>query len=284
MRSKYLKITGTTGGVGTIGGGNTHSHSYQSHTHGAISHSHTGPNVGHNATKDTVASGNSNTDAGTYHTTYTDANNFVTDASSTYAEASNNEPPYRTVAFIKSTTQSLTHPEYVYSSDDSYATFAATSGDITVELSKDAGVTWQSPRTRTFTGSDALLTYGGGEEEIWGSTWTRADMVDSNFRVRIYQGNTSEIYKGFGFTTGSDILTGIELSIEAHYSSSTVYIDLLEVKIHYGTSILPVKVGSQAFASNGRKAGEGAGSGTGVFVYYDGNQWIASDTGTLVVS
>lgn len=40
--------------------------------------------------------------------------------------------------------------------------------------------------------------------------------------------------------------------------------------------------GTTAFATNGRKNGEGAGSGTGVLVYYDGVAWRASDTGATV--
>ena len=40
--------------------------------------------------------------------------------------------------------------------------------------------------------------------------------------------------------------------------------------------------GAMAYATNGRKAGEGAGSGTGVMVFYDGSNWIAVDTGATV--
>jgi hypothetical protein len=42
--------------------------------------------------------------------------------------------------------------------------------------------------------------------------------------------------------------------------------------------------GDVAFASNGRKAGEGAGSGTGVLVFYDGTAWRAVDTGATVAA
>jgi len=178
----------------------------------------------------------------------------------------------------------FTNPANAYASDNTYTTLAATSGILTVEISKDAGVNWQTPETVTFTGSDSLQTCGDGSTELWGTSWTRADMIDANFRVRLTHGNYSQIYKTFGFATGTDILTGIEIAIEAKYATATISIDLLEVKIYYGTSVLPIQAGSQIYASDGRKAGEGAGVGTGVLVFYDGSNWIACDTGATVAA
>jgi hypothetical protein len=43
-------------------------------------------------------------------------------------------------------------------------------------------------------------------------------------------------------------------------------------------------VGSWAYATDGRKAGEGAGSGTGVMVFRDASNWIAVDTGATVAA
>lgn len=185
---------------------------------------------------------------------------------------------------VSFTTLGFTNPGNVYTSDNTYATFAATSGDLTVEISKDGGTTYGNALTKTFTGSDSLLTYGNGATELWGSSYTRADVVDANLRVRLSQGNTSQVYKTFGFTTGSDILTGIEVAVEAKYASATMSIDLLEVKIYYGQVTIPVQAGSQAFASDGRKNGEGAGAGTGVLAYYDGTAWRATDTGATVAA
>jgi hypothetical protein len=39
-----------------------------------------------------------------------------------------------------------------------------------------------------------------------------------------------------------------------------------------------------AFASNGRKNGEGAAAGTGVLVFHDGTAWRACDTGATVAA
>jgi hypothetical protein len=185
---------------------------------------------------------------------------------------------------VSFTTIGFTNPGNVYTSDNTYATLAAVSGDLKCEVSKDAGVTWSAPLTKTFTGSDSLLSYGNASTELWGMSFTRADMVDANFRVRLSQGNISQVYKTFGFTTGTDILTGVEVAVEANYNAPTISIDLLKVKIYYGTSVLPVQAGSQAFASNGRKTGEGAGSGTGTPVYFDGVAWRRTADDTTVVA
>ena len=42
--------------------------------------------------------------------------------------------------------------------------------------------------------------------------------------------------------------------------------------------------GEIAFATNGRKNGEGAGLGTGVLVFHDGTAWRASDTGATAAA
>jgi hypothetical protein len=53
----------------------------------------------------------------------------------------------------------------------------------------------------------------------------------------------------------------------------------------YVVASLPAAAaGDTAFASNGRKSGEGAGAGTGVQVYYDGTAWRACDTSNTVAA
>lgn len=181
-------------------------------------------------------------------------------------------------------TTSFTTPSNAYVTDNTYATLAATSGILTVEVSKDGGSTYGTAITKTFGAADTLETYGNGSTELWGLSFTRASMVDANFRVRVSHGIYTQVYKTFGFATGSDTLTGIEIAIEAKYATSTISIDLIKVKIYYGTSVLPVQAGSQAYASNGRKNGEGVGVGTGVLVFHDGTAWRACDTGATVAA
>lgn len=53
----------------------------------------------------------------------------------------------------------------------------------------------------------------------------------------------------------------------------------------YTVATLPaVGRGQIAYASNGRKNGEGAGSGTGVMVFSDATAWRACDTGATVAA
>lgn len=48
---------------------------------------------------------------------------------------------------------------------------------------------------------------------------------------------------------------------------------------------LPTALGGEiAFATDGRKNGEGAGSGTGVLVFHDGTAWRACDTGATAAA
>lgn len=184
-------------------------------------------------------------------------------------------------AQVTFSTLGFTNPGNIYSSDNVYTTFPAVNGNLTVELSKDGGLNYNSPIVATFTGSDTIQTYGTGTTELWGTSWLRSDMVNALFYIRLSQGAYSQVYKNFGFATGSQILTGIEVGIEGNYTGGTMSLDLLRVKIYYGSSILPVTAGSQAYASNGRKAGEGPGAGTGVLVTYDGSNWNSSEGGVV---
>ena len=176
----------------------------------------------------------------------------------------------------------FTNPSNAYASDNTYTTVPATSGVLSIRVSKDAGATWSVAKTKTFTAVESSETYGNGSTELWGFSLTRANMVDAQLRIELSHGDYSQIYKTFGFATGSELLTGLEIVVEGKYDSSTISIDHVKAKIHYGNSVLPIQAGSQAFATDGRKAGEGAGAGTGVLVFHDGSTWIACDTGTAV--
>ena len=101
MRSRHLKITATVGEVGNTGGSNTHTHAAQAHNH-VISHNHTASAATHSGAVDTVGSSpNSATKTGATHALSTDNQNLTLDNANTTADSSNNEPLYRTVAFIK---------------------------------------------------------------------------------------------------------------------------------------------------------------------------------------
>lgn len=66
--------------------------------------------------------------------------------------------------------------------------------------------------------------------------------------------------------------------------TNTVNNDASELQ-SYTVALLPTTypIGSTTYATNGRKAGEGPGAGTGVMVFFDNaSKWIACDTGTQV--
>jgi len=151
-----------------------------------------------------------------------------------------------------------------------------------IQLSKDSGSTWHNILEETFAGVESTETYGAGSTELWGTTWTGASMTDTNFRVRmiITQIGAKVIYKTFGFSVAAGpILTGIEITAKAYWDGTRIYINHIQVKIYYGTSILPVKAGSQAYASDGIRI-DGS---LGVLVFYDGSGWIACDSGEGVI-
>lgn len=102
MRSKHLKLTATTTEIGNTGGSNTHTHAAQGHTH-TVSHSHTG-SVDHSAVNTNRANNKSpvyQTPAAGSHDITSSTTDYVLASANTEASESNNEPAYRTVAFIK---------------------------------------------------------------------------------------------------------------------------------------------------------------------------------------
>lgn len=178
---------------------------------------------------------------------------------------------------------SFTNPANIYVSDNTYTTITTAETTVYVSVSKDAGVTFSDELSKTLTSSDTVVSFGTTPaSEVWGLNWTRADLVNSLFRVKVRVGNNQQIYKTFGFTTGTETVYGIEINIEGKATGGTVSLDYLEVKVHYGNTLLPIEDGSQIFVTDGRKAGEGVGAGTGVLAFYDGTSWIAVDTGVTV--
>lgn len=100
MRDRHLKITGTVGAVGATGGSNTHTHAAQSHGHTLTASTHP-TSVSHTSSGITVTGSGSATKGETGHSVTTDAVSLVLASANTTANSSNNEPTYRTVAFIK---------------------------------------------------------------------------------------------------------------------------------------------------------------------------------------
>lgn len=74
----------------------------------------------------------------------------------------------------------------------------------------------------------------------------------------------------------------------SYYNASTDAIECIGIKNtvpKYAVASLPTGVaGMILFATDGRKNGEGGGSGTGVLVFHDGTAWRACDTGATVAA
>ena len=128
---------------------------------------------------------------------------------------------------------------------------------ISAALSWDSGVSYTSSQIAIpANGADSVKTLGTPTFK-WGHTWLFDEIADEYFQVRIFS---------------ADIGSGTLMEV-----------DYIQVKVYYTDPKSPLAAGSIAYASDGRKAGEGAGNGTGVLVFYDENDtWIACDTGTTV--
>lgn len=104
MRDKFMKVAGGNGEIGSIGGSSTHSHGAVSHTHSAtVTHSHTG-STGYNNTWGYFQGNGSLYGIRThYHNIPSTSSNTTTLSSANIPATSsnNNEPPYRTVAYIQ---------------------------------------------------------------------------------------------------------------------------------------------------------------------------------------
>ena len=109
MRDKFPKCAGATSEAGNTGGSHTHAHAASnSHAHGTVSHTHSSFSVSQNGYQIAVARYGS---AGGIQDNHTHPNNQGNQSCSTTnmewenstisAESVNNEPAYRTVAFLQ---------------------------------------------------------------------------------------------------------------------------------------------------------------------------------------
>lgn len=106
MRDKFMKIPSDLTGNNATGGSNTHTHAAQGHTHTGASHTHSLPRVYHwngNGNANSPGDGNAN---GMYDHVYHEAvtSGATTDSwasTNTTADSSDNQPSYRTAAYIQ---------------------------------------------------------------------------------------------------------------------------------------------------------------------------------------
>lgn len=99
-RGKHLKCSNTVAEAGTTGGSNTHTHVAQYHTHTLASHNHTATASTFGANTRHVGNGQGGIVNHTHAVTVSSVAHTLANAS-TAGDSQSNEPPYRTVSFIK---------------------------------------------------------------------------------------------------------------------------------------------------------------------------------------
>lgn len=106
QNDKYLKVANSTAEIGDAGGSNTHTHAAQPHSHTSpSSHAHTSLSgiTAHGSFENPDGGGSVLDDKNDNHALNgnTSSTQATYDAANTTANSSNNEPPYRTVSYIK---------------------------------------------------------------------------------------------------------------------------------------------------------------------------------------
>lgn len=206
-----------------------------------------------------------------------------------WARDGSNNYSSETADLTVTTDYGLANPENAYSENSLYASAPANDNKIYVKISKDAGVSWSPELEGTLPTSNGLITFGSSSSILWGVSLSGDDIDNESFRVSVTLGSnrrTYQTFKNFGFTVNASyLLTGLEIRIKGYHSSGTSYIDGISSKCYYGTSVLPVKAGTQAFDSTVKE-----------LVLFDGLNWkqlltsdnlpdsVVTTTGTQVLT
>jgi len=157
-------------------------------------------------------------------------------------------------------------------------------------------------RGNTTYGIEALggvVLFGGATDlganttaETIGTVWTRSPRfaVDTTHHISNLSGNPLHSWDTNDYTAydrTNNVLADFIGAVAVLSRSSARITAGVPVRMPtYTVAGLPAVsvAGDTAFATNGRKAGEGAGSGTGVLVFSDGTAWRACDTGATVAA
>lgn len=144
-----------------------------------------------------------------------------------------------------------------------------------------------------------VVLFGGATDlsanttaETIGNVWTRSPRfaVDTTHYIANVSGNplhTWDTNDYTGYDRTNNVLADFIGAVAVLSRSASRITAGVPVRMPvYTVAGLPgVSVaGDTAFASNGRKNGEGVGSGTGVMVFSDGTAWRACDTGATVAA
>lgn len=102
LRDKFIKIANSLSEIGQTGGSNIHTHANYLHTHSGINHTHNlWTEYAETGTNQTIDSGQNTTPRLHTHTGTTDSAIMTFSNSNITFASSDNQPPYRTVAYIQ---------------------------------------------------------------------------------------------------------------------------------------------------------------------------------------
>ena len=102
---------------------------------------------------------------------------------------------------------------------------SSTNRDLTVQLLKAGSPVGNNKASGSnWTTSDAYVTYGAGGD-LWGTTWTVADVNASNFGLRL-------VAKNFGGSTSTASIDHMEITVYYDtYTTSTASVDHMEMTV-----------------------------------------------------
>jgi hypothetical protein len=141
------------------------------------------------------------------------------------------------------------------------------------------------PFSRSYGRSVVVGGTGSAAVTVNAATGTAAhfDLGVNGTRYCEFTVDTSSAY--FGSLNSATVTLGYNGSTKLTLDGSR-FASSLPIKLpSYAVASLPSgQAGDAAFASNGRKNGEGGGAGTGVLAFHDGTAWRACDTGATVAA
>jgi hypothetical protein len=177
---------------------------------------------------------------------------------------------------------------------------SANAGTFTSGATFHGGALSLAQATGGLSGADAALLTGtagtSGNVAVWntdgdvvGGTAADTELVTASGTLTNNTIPKGDGARGLADSSITDDGSSVTVSsgVSFQMDSTTVFDTngLLNAR-SYAVASLPAAgtAGRVAYASDGRKAGEGAGSGTGVLVFDDGSNWIAVDTGATVAA
>jgi hypothetical protein len=189
------------------------------------------------------------------------------------------------------------------STDNNLAMFNGATGKIIQDASginaPGSGVLSGVLEVDSGAASDLVLKYNGNDALTAGANTIQVGTDGGGRRLVLAAvGGTNEggeiVFNGAGAYSGTSVYIDRFQDTLRVVHTGTVPLQVNTTRIaadvpirakSYAVASLPAgTAGDTAYASDGRKAGEGAASGTGVLVFHDGSNWIAVDTGATVAA